>query len=126
MSRSMRQMLLIVGLLGAVLTMGTVGFHVVEGWRWFDSFYMALVSLTTVGYEEVHPLTESGRIFNSALLIVDTNSLTYRYATCLKDKSPGIFVARSFYRNPKDIERLRIHEILIRRGRILCVAAVCR
>lgn len=70
MSRPMRQMLLIVGLLGAVLTMGTVGFHVVEGWRWFDSFYMALVSLTTVGYEEVHPLTESGRIFNSALLIV--------------------------------------------------------
>jgi voltage-gated potassium channel len=70
MSCPMRQMLLIVGLLGAVLTMGTVGLHVVEGWRWFDSFYMALISLTTVGYEELYPLSEAGRIFTSALLIV--------------------------------------------------------
>jgi len=63
-------MFLIVGLLSAVLAMGTVGYHVVEGWRWFDSFYMALTSLTTVGYEELYPLTHNGRIFTSVLLIV--------------------------------------------------------
>jgi len=70
MSRPAKQMYLIVGLLSAVLAMGTVGYNVVEGWGWFDSFYMALTSLTTVGYQEVHPLTQAGRIFTSILLIV--------------------------------------------------------
>lgn len=70
MSRPVRQMLLIASLLTAVLVMGTVGYRLVEGWAWFDSFYMALISLTTVGYEELHPLSQSGRVFTSALLIV--------------------------------------------------------
>jgi len=70
MSRPAKQMLLIVGLLSAVLAMGTVGYHVVEDWNWFDSFYMALTSLTTVGYKEVHPLTQTGRVFTSFLLLV--------------------------------------------------------
>lgn len=70
MNRPAKQMLLIVSLLTAVLTMGTVGYHVVEGWAWFDSFYMALTSLTTVGYQEVHPLSQTGRVFTSILLIV--------------------------------------------------------
>lgn len=70
MSRPMRQLVLIVSLLSAVLTMGTVGYHTVEHWSWFDSFYMALVSLTTVGYQELHPLSYSGRVFTSVLLIV--------------------------------------------------------
>lgn len=70
MSRPVKQMSLIVGLLSTVLTMGTVGYHVIEGWGWFDSFYMALTSLTTVGYQEVHPLSQTGRAFTSALLIV--------------------------------------------------------
>lgn len=70
MSRPAKQMFLIVGLLSAVLAMGTVGYHVVEDWGWFDSFYMALTSLTTVGYQELYPLTNNGRIFTSVLLIV--------------------------------------------------------
>ncbi|MDA1235727.1 MAG: NAD-binding protein [Acidobacteria bacterium] len=70
MSRPAKQMFLIVGLLSAVLAMGTVGYHFVEGWSWFDSYYMALTSLTTVGYEELYPLTHNGRIFTSVLLIV--------------------------------------------------------
>ena len=70
MPRPYFQLLVVVSLLAAVLALGTVGYRVVEGWPWFNCFYMALISLTTVGYEEVKPITEAGRVFTSVLLIV--------------------------------------------------------
>ena len=51
-------------LLLIVVGIGTAGFHYVEGWRWFDGFYMVVTTLTTIGYQEVHPLSHTGRIFN--------------------------------------------------------------
>jgi len=54
---------------------GTVGFHVIEGWSWFDSFYMVVITLTTIGYDEVHPLSHTGRIFNTALILAGVTLL---------------------------------------------------
>ncbi len=42
---------------------GTLGFHWIEGWRWIDSLYMAFITLSTVGYELVHPLSDAGKVF---------------------------------------------------------------
>ena len=56
-------------LLGSVLLLGTAGFRIIEGWTWFDGFYMTLTTMTTIGYGEVHPLSHSGRIFNSFLIV---------------------------------------------------------
>jgi voltage-gated potassium channel len=61
----LRRLLIIAGLLTAAITIGTLGFYFVEGWPLFDSFYMALITLATVGYGEVHPLTFRGRLFAS-------------------------------------------------------------
>ncbi len=69
MRASLSRLLLVLGLLTTVLGLGTLGFHVIEGWLWFDSFYMALITLTTVGYGEVSPLSQPGRIFNSMLML---------------------------------------------------------
>lgn len=63
------QLWLIFCLLSTVLMIGTFGFHVVEQWSWFDSFYMTLTTLTTVGYQEVHPLSPRGRLFNSFFIL---------------------------------------------------------
>ncbi len=48
---------------------GTVGFRLIEGQSWFDSFYMTLVTLTTIGYEETIELSRYGRYFNAILII---------------------------------------------------------
>ena len=69
MLASLSRILLVLGLLSAVLGLGTLGFHVIEGWLWFDSFYMALITLTTVGYNEVLHLSQPGRVFNSMLML---------------------------------------------------------
>jgi voltage-gated potassium channel len=48
---------------------GTVGFVLLEGYSAFDAFYMSLITITTVGYEELHPLSHAGRVFNSFLIV---------------------------------------------------------
>src|ERR1700740_230403 len=53
-----------------VITMGSAGFHFIEGWEWFDGFYMTLTTMTTIGYGEIHPLSYAGRIFNSILIVL--------------------------------------------------------
>lgn len=70
MSGPFRRLLLIAGLLTSVLALGTVGYRAIEGRPLFESFYMALISLTTVGYEEVWELTAAERVFTSILLMV--------------------------------------------------------
>jgi voltage-gated potassium channel len=68
MSRLARRFLLVSLAIAATLVLGTVGFIWIEGYPAFDAFYMTLITMTTVGYEEVHPLSRAGRIFNSFVI----------------------------------------------------------
>ncbi|MEX2393689.1 MAG: potassium channel protein [Actinomycetota bacterium] len=56
-------------LLAGAITVGTVGFHLIEGWSFLDSLYMTVTTLTTVGFREVHPLGTGGRIFTIGLIL---------------------------------------------------------
>ena len=51
-----------------VFTIGMVGFRHIEGWTWFESLYMAITTVSSVGYMEVHPLSVPGRTF--AIMII--------------------------------------------------------
>ena len=60
---------LLIGVTVSALAVGTLGFRMIEGHGWFDSFYMALITLTTIGYEETIELSRYGRYFNAFLII---------------------------------------------------------
>lgn len=60
-----------------VITFGVVGYMVVEGWPLLDSLYMTIITLTTVGYEEVHQLSPSGRTFTIFLIITGVSFFLY-------------------------------------------------
>jgi voltage-gated potassium channel len=52
-----------------VIGIGTIGYVILEGWNIFDAFYMTIITMSTVGFGEVHPLSDVGRIFTAFLLI---------------------------------------------------------
>jgi len=62
-------------LVAVAVAYGTVGYQVVEGWRLLDAFYMTVITLTTVGYGEVHPLDAAGKLFTISLLALGVVAL---------------------------------------------------
>ena len=67
-NRLLRRAALVAALLALMLCIGTVGFTLIEGYSVFDAFYMTLITITTVGYAELHPLSQAGRVFNSFVI----------------------------------------------------------
>ncbi len=67
--RIARRIVLIAALIAFTMLIGTVGFRLLEGYPLFDAFYMTLITITTVGYQEIRPLSHAGRIFNSFLIL---------------------------------------------------------
>jgi voltage-gated potassium channel len=54
--------------LNAVIFAGALGFRVIERWTWFDSFYMSATTVSSVGFMEVHPLSNDGRVLAMVLI----------------------------------------------------------
>ena len=55
-------------LLATVLTVGTVGYHWIEGWPISECLYMTVITVSTVGFQEVHPLSREGHIFTVLMI----------------------------------------------------------
>lgn len=72
-----RRAALVGGLLISSLGFGTIGFMVVEGYPAFDAFYMTLITVATVGYMEIHPLSHAGRVFNSFLILFGVSAVFF-------------------------------------------------
>ncbi len=64
-----RRLFLVAIAMTATLAVGTLGFVLIDHYPVFDAFYMTLITVTTVGYGEIHPLSQAGRIFNSFLIL---------------------------------------------------------
>ena len=73
--RLIQRFVLIAGLLGIILAAGTIGFVLIEGYSWFDAFYMTLTTITTVGYQEIRTLSHAGRVFNSFLILFGVTTM---------------------------------------------------
>jgi voltage-gated potassium channel len=57
-------------LLIGITAFGVIGYMLIEGWSFFDSLYMTITTISTVGYNEVNPLTPIGRVFTIALIVL--------------------------------------------------------
>lgn len=68
---------ILVGAVVAVLVVGTVGYHYLEGWSWVDAFYFSAVAGSTVGFGDLSPTTNASKLFTvlyifSAMSIITT------------------------------------------------------
>jgi voltage-gated potassium channel len=68
-------------LLALVVVIGATGYLTIEeGWTAFDAFYMTILTITTVGFHEVHPLSPAGQVFTSFLAVTGLGVLLYTLA----------------------------------------------
>jgi voltage-gated potassium channel len=110
-------------LIGAALLLlaliGMAGFHFIEGWPWFDGLYMVVTTFTTIGYQEIHPLSRAGRIFNLAL-IVSGVSLVFLGIGSLTQALLEFELASFFGKRKmeREISRLNDHYIICGAGRV--------
>ena len=66
-------------MLSAWTVLGTLGFRWLEGWSFADAFYMTVITISTVGYGEVHPLSSPGRMFASFLIVGGLGTAVYTF-----------------------------------------------
>jgi voltage-gated potassium channel len=107
------------GLLSLVLAIGTCGFVWIEGWRWFDAFYMTLTTLSTVGYGEIHPLSHAGRIFNSVLIVIGVTTVFLVIALIAQfvvEAELGAYFGKR--RQKRMLDHLHDHYIVCGAGRV--------
>lgn len=128
----MRKTAFMMMLPGALLAAGTVGYRVLEpGWTLFDGFYMAVITLTTVGYGEIPaPLSMPGRTFTIFLLLGGVYSIFYIANEVIRSVAIGEF--QSYWEERKMIETLALmkdHIIVVGHGRMgeqICLSLVSR
>ena len=103
----------------AVALIGTVGYELIEGWSFVESLYMTLITITTVGFSEVHQLSSAGRIYTMFLLMGGVGAAAYTAFTAVE-----LLVDREMRwvlkgrRMENRVKRLRNHVILCGHGRV--------
>lgn len=106
-------------LLFLVIITGTIGYTIVEDWSLVDSFYMTIITVSTVGYGEVHSLSEAGKIFTSFLIITSFGTFAYAVTSITSYLVGGEYKAYfKDYRVNKKIESLQGHTIICGYGRV--------
>jgi len=78
-------------LLLVLIFAGTLGYMIIENYRLLDAFYMTVITVATVGYGEVHPLTDAGRIFTSFLIITSFGTFAYAVSSITRFVVDGEF-----------------------------------
>ena len=80
MSAQLR-ILVAVGLITTVVLAGAVGFTLIEGWSLGEGLYMAVITVSTVGYGEVRPLSDAGRTLTVVLIVIAVATLGFSLTT---------------------------------------------
>ena len=114
-----RRLLWGVCVLAIIIAAGVIGYVVIEDWSVVDALYMTIITVTTVGYDEVHPLTTTGRIFSIFLIVGGVSGALYALsgiAGYIIEGHLGTTLGRR--RMERTIAKLKEHFILCGYGRV--------
>lgn len=102
----------------SVWLLGTIGYVLIDNYSWFDAFYMTIITVATVGYGEVAPLSQSGKLFTAFLIITSFGTFAYAVSSITKFVIDGEF--NEFFKNRKlnaTIDKISDHVIICGYGR---------
>ena len=100
----------------AAIALGTVTFHLLEGWSILDSLYVTVQTLTTVGFGDIAPRTAPGRAFATVFMIVGVGIVLYALTSTVQSILHSELFAR--YGHSRKMSKLRDHFIICGAGRV--------
>ena len=103
-------------LLALLFGTGVAGYVGIEGWRAMDAFYMTFITLTTIGFAEVAPLSDSGKLFTIGISIFGIGTVAY-----IATRAVQVLVTTHRFRGrymQRQLDRLQGHYIVCGYGRL--------
>ncbi len=105
-------------LLFFLMLFGTVGYHNIEGYNFLDAWYMTVITISSVGFQEVRPLSEAGRLFTIFLILINVGLFTYFISLLSRYFFDFEFIKNyKLYKMEKKIQQLQGHVIICGFGR---------
>jgi len=117
MKEGNRKIFIAVILLVIIIAIGIVGYVLIENFGFVDSMYMTIITLTTVGFGEVHPLSQEGKIFTAILSFISLGFFAYAISVITTHFVEGqltVFLRLNKIKNNKKMEN---HVIVVGFGR---------
>ncbi len=113
---AVRQLKLGLSLLLITVICGIFGYMIIERWDFIDSFYMTIITITTTGFKEVHPLNNAGKVFTLVIIFMGIGSIAYTSGRAVQ----VIFESQIFRRRrmSKKVEEMENHYIVCGYGRM--------
>jgi voltage-gated potassium channel len=114
-----RQLTVIVSAFALLTVAGTVGFMLIEGWNVIDAFYMTVITVSTVGFREVHTMSPAGRVFASFVILAGVSMAVYTFTRLGQFVLAGELMDVLGRRRMKSVlDKLERHFIICGYGRI--------
>lgn len=118
MAKGLNNMFLSIALLLGSLLVGILGFTIIEGYGLVNAFFMTVITFSTVGYNEVQPLSEAGRLFTSFYILLNLGIFAYVVSvitTYIFEGKLNQYLKK--YRMSKEIKKIQDHVVVCGYGR---------
>ena len=105
--------------IAGMIAFGAIGFHLLEGFTWNESIYIAAQTVTTVGYGDLTPRTMRGQLFATVFMIVGVGTVLFALTTLAQAIIQSqVLEALGIRRKTKEMEKLNKHYIVCGAGRV--------
>lgn len=114
-----RRLGIVIIIFALLLIFGTLGYVWIERWPWPDAFYMTVITISTVGFGETRPLSDTGRAFTVGMIVLGVGATAYTFSTVADYIVAGEF--RGILRRQRmqnRIAKLENHYIICGYGRV--------